>query len=170
MLIRSELETPVGPLTLITTDRAVILCECSDNPDRINRYLTKHFAGVKTSKMGANDVFHNEVLMKLKSYFAGYATALEGIRTDARGSEFDKRIWQALRTIPAGVTWSYGDLAEAAESHPRAVGGANGRNPIALITPCHRVIGKDGSLTGYAGGVARKQWLLEMEGAIKSLL
>lgn len=87
-----------------------------------------------------------------------------------RGTAFQRRVWQALAAIPPGETRTYGELAnrlqdEAGDASPRAVGGAVGRNPISVLIPCHRVVGRFGSLTGYAGGLERKQWLLNREGA-----
>lgn len=105
------------------------------------------------------------------AYFGGELRALEGLATGAFGSGFERGVWGELRRIPPGETRSYGDIARAlggASSGPgpnaRAVGTANGRNPLAIVVPCHRVIGADGSLTGYAGGLSRKAWLLAHEG------
>ena len=126
---------------------------------------------MKTVVASAHQIsFVGDVEQAFAAYFAGDTSALDELKINASGSDFDRKVWAALRTIPAGETWSYADLAVAVNSHPRAVGGANGRNPVALITPCHRVIAVDGSLTGYAGGVERKKWLLEMERGIKSLV
>ncbi|TMA44133.1 MAG: methylated-DNA--[protein]-cysteine S-methyltransferase, partial [Deltaproteobacteria bacterium] len=88
------------------------------------------------------------------------------IRVDPGGTEFQRRVWGALRKVPPGRTVSYGELARAvgAPGAARAVGAANGSNPVGIVIPCHRVIGADGSLTGYAGGVERKEWLLGHEG------
>lgn len=104
-------------------------------------------------------------------YFAGELRALDGLPTGAVGSPFERAVWAELRRIPPGETRSYGDIARAlggAASGPgpnaRAVGTANGRNPLAIVVPCHRVIGTDGSLTGYAGGLETKAWLLKHEG------
>jgi len=101
---------------------------------------------------------------QLDQYFAGKRREF-GVALDPRGSEFELRVWRALRQIPYGETESYGALAERI-GHPgqaRAVGAANARNPIAVVVPCHRVIGADGSLTGYAGGLERKRLLLDLE-------
>lgn len=96
---------------------------------------------------------------------AGARADLSGLRLDARGAPFEKRVWEALRAIPPGETTSYGAIAKAlgAADASRAVGAANGANPIAIIVPCHRVIGSTGSLVGYGGGLDRKQWLLNHE-------
>ncbi len=101
----------------------------------------------------------------LDRYFAGVSADISGLTLDMRGAGFEKRVWQALRRIPAGETTSYGAIAKTMGSAgaARAVGAANGANPIAIVVPCHRVIGSTGALTGYGGGLDRKTWLLEHE-------
>lgn len=101
------------------------------------------------------------------AYFAGQTDAFETIAWEGAGTAFQRQVWAALCTIPAGETWSYAQLAEriGRPTAVRAVGLANGSNPVALVVPCHRVIGSNGSLTGYGGGLHRKRWLLEHEGA-----
>ncbi|WP_134772357.1 methylated-DNA--[protein]-cysteine S-methyltransferase [Ornithinimicrobium flavum] len=101
---------------------------------------------------------------QLGEYFAGERTVFE-LPVATRGTAFQERVWAALRTIPYGRTWSYRQLADAVGSPgaARAVGLANGRNPVSIVVPCHRVVGADGSITGYGGGVARKQLLLDLE-------
>lgn len=101
----------------------------------------------------------------LDAYFAGASAESSDLPLDMRGAEFEKRVWAALREIPPGETTSYGEIAKALGSAgaSRAVGAANGSNPIAIIVPCHRVIGSSGSLTGYGGGLERKTWLLNHE-------
>lgn len=101
---------------------------------------------------------------QLEEYFAGRLTAFD-LPLEPAGTQFQRRVWSALETIPYGQTWSYGQLARAIgkASASRAVGLANGRNPIAVVIPCHRVIGSDGSLTGYGGGLDRKRYLLSLE-------
>ncbi|MFI8747643.1 methylated-DNA--[protein]-cysteine S-methyltransferase [Pseudomonas sp. NPDC077186] len=111
----------------------------------------------------------DEVCRQLDEYFAGRRRQFE-LRLAPRGTPFQQAVWQALQRIPYGRTCSYSDLA-AAIARPqavRAVGTANGANPLSIVIPCHRVIGRDGSLTGYAGGLPRKQLLLELEGALPS--
>jgi O-6-methylguanine DNA methyltransferase len=102
------------------------------------------------------------------AYFAGDLDALDGLPVAVQGTPFETTVWQMLREIPVGHTWSYKALAEAVgrPKAMRAVGAANGRNPVSLVLPCHRVIGADGSLTGYGGGLERKAWLLRHEGAL----
>jgi methylated-DNA-[protein]-cysteine S-methyltransferase len=104
----------------------------------------------------------------LTRYFAGETAAIDGVAVEMNGTPFQKTVWAALRRIPCGTTISYADLARriGEPSAVRAVGTANGANPVALIVPCHRVIGSNGSLTGYGGGLDRKQWLLTHEGVM----
>jgi len=111
------------------------------------------------------DAAFDEVSRQLCAYFAGELTEFS-LALAPHGTPFQQRVWSALRTIPYGTTTSYGRLAfELGDARAtRAVGLANGRNPIPIIIPCHRVIGADGSLTGYGGGLARKRWLLAREG------
>ena len=101
----------------------------------------------------------------LDGYFAGLSADISGLPLDMRGAAFEKRVWGALRAIAPGETTSYGAIAKALGSAgaSRAVGAANGANPIAIVVPCHRVIGSSGSLTGYGGGLERKTWLLDHE-------
>jgi methylated-DNA-[protein]-cysteine S-methyltransferase len=106
-------------------------------------------------------------LRQLREYFAGTRREFD-LPLRLQGSPFQQRVWRELRKIPYGATWSYGQLAMRIgnPSASRAVGLANGRNPISILVPCHRVIGADGSLTGYGGGLERKSWLLAHEGAL----
>jgi methylated-DNA-[protein]-cysteine S-methyltransferase len=108
-----------------------------------------------------------EVMKQLKAYFAGRLTEFD-LPLAPQGTEFQMRVWEALRAIPYGETWSYGELARRIRkpAASRAVGAANGQNPIPVIVPCHRVIGADGSLTGFGGGLPIKQKLLALEGAL----
>jgi methylated-DNA-[protein]-cysteine S-methyltransferase len=106
-----------------------------------------------------------EAVRQLTEYFAGERREFD-LPLRLQGTAFQQRVWQELAKIPYGVTWSYGELAKriSKPSASRAVGLANGRNPISILVPCHRVIGADGSLTGYGGGLERKRWLLAHEG------
>jgi methylated-DNA-[protein]-cysteine S-methyltransferase len=105
---------------------------------------------------------------RLKAYFDGDFRALDRISVDPVGTPFQRDVWRALLRIPAGQTWSYAELARAVgrPDAVRAVGAANGANPIPIVIPCHRVIGTDGRLVGYGGGLERKRWLLEHEGVL----
>jgi methylated-DNA-[protein]-cysteine S-methyltransferase len=106
---------------------------------------------------------------QLSEYFAGERTTFT-VPLASHGTAFQERVWRALRDIGYGETVSYAELARRVDSPKavRAVGAANGRNPLPLVVPCHRVIGADGSLTGFGGGIERKQWLLQHEGAIEA--
>ncbi|WP_223669597.1 methylated-DNA--[protein]-cysteine S-methyltransferase [Kangiella shandongensis] len=104
---------------------------------------------------------------QLREYFEGQRQTFD-IPLDSNGTEFQKIVWQTLMKIPFGKTWNYGQLAQAIgnKNASRAVGAANGKNPISIIVPCHRVIGANGKLTGYAGGLKAKEWLLKHEGVL----
>jgi len=123
---------------------------------------------------GTNDEFSEAVLdrveLQLKEYFAGSRTTFD-LPLEPTGTDFQLSVWELLRRIPYGVTTSYGELARRlGDSHKtRAVGAANGANPIPIIVPCHRVVGSKGELTGFGGGLERKRWLLEHEGALMPL-
>ena len=104
---------------------------------------------------------------QLNEYFEGTRQTFS-IPLASQGTDFQKQVWQTLITIPFGTTWNYGQLATAIgnKNASRAVGAANGKNPISIIVPCHRVIGANGTLTGYAGGLKAKEWLLKHEGVL----
>ena len=101
----------------------------------------------------------------LRAYFEGEIAAIDGLAAEGEGTDFQRRVWRALREIPAGQTWTYGQLGRRVGNAKacRAVGAANGQNPIGLVVPCHRVIGSNGTLTGYGSGLPRKRWLLDHE-------
>ncbi len=156
--------SPVGELTIVWDDDELYALEFGDDIPRLQRYLGRHgLMGVAPPKATANPV-----RSKLEKYFDGELQALEGLPVMCFGTDFSRSVWRELRQIPAGETRSYGEIARnlGRPTACRAVGAANGRNPIAIVVPCHRVIGQDGTLTGYAGGLERKQWLLKHEGAI----
>ena len=117
-----------------------------------------------------DDALLRRAAAQLRAYFSGDALAFD-VPLDLQGTPFQRSVWQALLAIPAGETRSYGALAKAlgSASAVRAVGGAVGRNPVSVIVPCHRVVGSDGSLTGYAGGVDRKRALLALEQAAEGV-
>ena len=151
MLSATNLATPLGSLQLVARDGLL---------ERIA------FPGTHVARLPAADVpVLSLAAAQLGDYFAGRRRAFD-LPLAAAGTAFQEAVWAALGSIPFGETRSYGDLARAL-GRPRAVravGAANGRNPLPIVVPCHRVIGADGSLTGYAGGMARKRWLLELEG------
>jgi methylated-DNA-[protein]-cysteine S-methyltransferase len=156
--------SPLGTL-LVVCDEAGRLraLDFHDYEARMQRLLRVHYGerGFALSAGGAPGA----VTEALAAFFAGALHAINGVEVRTGGTEFQRRVWNALRRIPNGVTHSYGEVARAIgkPSSLRAVGLANGANPIAIVVPCHRVIGADGSLTGYAGGTERKRWLLDHE-------
>ena len=122
-----------------------------------------HFVQDK-SKTSKRCFFTQQAVEQLVEYFAGKRTQFD-LRLNAQGTAFQHQVWKALSTIQYGKTCSYADIAKSINNPKavRAVGAANGRNPLTIVVPCHRVIGKNGKLTGYAGGIERKQWLLDHE-------
>ena len=154
--------SPMGPL-LIVTDAAGVLraLEFGDCKSRILRLLKTHYANFSVEEGNAPP----SVKRALKAYFEGEIEAVNTLPTATGGTEFQREVWKALRTIPAGTTISYGQLARklGRAGASRAVGAANGANPIPIVVPCHRVIGADGTLTGFGGGLPNKKWLLEHE-------
>jgi methylated-DNA-[protein]-cysteine S-methyltransferase len=170
-LILGSYASPTGDMMLVTDqDGYIRIFEWIDHQDRMDRLLARHY---KNQQMDVvQGAAPSSIRNALDAYFNGQITALDDLATATGGTDFQKTVWRALRTIPAGVTCSYGDLA-AKIGKPkavRAVGLANGANPIAIIVPCHRVIGANGSLTGYGGGLSRKQWLLTHERASPALI
>jgi len=122
------------------------------------------FCGAKTTAINGNHIT-DCCKQQLSEYFSGNRQTFD-VALDPKGTEFQKLVWKNLSKIPFGKTYSYLDIAKMVDrpKGSQAVGGANGRNPISIIVPCHRVIGSNGSLTGYAGGIERKLWLLNHEG------
>ena len=162
LLKKFTLPTPIGTLQIMIKDETIVLCEFSDHQARITKHLSKHHLGAEIVDIKAP----KKISAAFESYFSGSADALTDLAFSPSGTAHELKIWHYLRTVPAGTTQSYGEMAKHLGSSPRAVGGANGRNAIALLIPCHRIIGADGSLTGYAGGLNRKEWLLQQGGAI----
>ncbi len=164
MILSSRIDTPIGPLVLLAREGILLMLEFEDAEPRIEREMRARFSG--EDHQPADDPFG--LCTRIRAYFSGDLSAIEGIATDGGGTEFQRRVWTELKRIPCSVTISYGELARRLGDPKavRAVGTANGRNPIAIVVPCHRVIGADGSLTGYGGGVDRKRWLLVHEGAL----
>ncbi len=162
-LTLDRVATPVGEVLLVTgPEGSVRALDFAGYEDRMHRLLKRHWGKAALTEGRAPQAVRRSV----EAYFSGDTRALDGLEVRTGGTEFQKSVWAALRSIPAGETRSYGQLAAAIGS-PRAVraaGLANGQNPIAVIVPCHRVIGANGTLTGYAGGLERKRWLLAHEG------
>ncbi|HEV2703710.1 MAG TPA: methylated-DNA--[protein]-cysteine S-methyltransferase [Steroidobacteraceae bacterium] len=152
------MQSPVGRLTLVASDLglAAVLWE-DDDPSRL---------GPGSVTEDSRHPVLRQAQQQLDEYFAGQRRIFN-VKLDPSGTQFQNKVWNALRTIPFGETRSYGQIADQIGSRKavRAVGAANGRNPIPIIVPCHRVIGADGTLTGFAGGLAIKARLLALEGA-----
>jgi methylated-DNA-[protein]-cysteine S-methyltransferase len=159
---RARHPSPVGLLHLILDGEALVALDYEGYEPRMMRLLARRFP----KAMLADGAIPARVAQALDAYFAGDAEALEGIALRLGGTPFQQTVWAALRAIPWGATNSYGGLARAIgkPSASRAVGLANGANPVAIVVPCHRVIGADRKLTGYAGGLDRKRFLLAHEG------
>ena len=160
----AEVRSPVGVWSLAASPRGLCLLHAGADWDAFGVQLQRRFGPV--SLADAHDPF--EAVSRLDAYFAGELRAIDRLPVDLGGTEFQQLVWAALRRIPAGRSSCYSDLANAVgrPTATRAVGAANGANPVAVVVPCHRVIGKDGSLTGYGGGLERKAWLLRHEGVI----
>ncbi len=155
---------PVATLLVVTDAEGCIRAlDFADYEERMRRLLARHYGAFELVDGAAPAA----ITTALDAYFAGDMTALDTIPVATGGTEFQRSVWTALRTIPSGTTTGYGALAAklGKPGAARAVGLANGSNPIGIVVPCHRVIGASGALTGYAGGVERKRWLLEHEGA-----
>jgi methylated-DNA-[protein]-cysteine S-methyltransferase len=164
----SRLKTPIGAALVATDSEGRLrVFEWEDYADRMQSLLDRFYgAGRARLIEGSSGRPAKPVLDRLKAYFAGDIPAIDAIAAESAGTEFQRKVWRTLREIPAGETWSYSRLAKriGRPDAVRAVGFANGSNPISVVVPCHRVIGADGSLTGYGGGLKRKAWLLRHEG------
>jgi len=163
-LFIDRIDTPIGELLLVVDDAGKLRAlDWADYEERMLRLLRMHYgkAGFKLEPA------HNPHGLRdaINRYFAGDVGAIDDIPVETAGTPFQRSVWKELRNIPRGATISYGRLAEqiARPKAVRAVGLANGSNPIGIVVPCHRVIGSNGSLTGYGGGLERKRWLLEHE-------
>ena len=163
-----HIPTPTGEALLMWDGQGRLrVFDWTDYEPRMKRLLARHYGAV-TPK---SDRAPQAIRTALTEYFSGDLTSIDTIECATGGTDFQRAVWAALRQIPPGQTESYGALAAriGRPSAVRAVGLANGANPIGLVVPCHRVIGADGSLTGYGGGLDRKRWLLQHEGAAFSL-
>ncbi|MBK9031409.1 MAG: methylated-DNA--[protein]-cysteine S-methyltransferase [Myxococcales bacterium] len=155
MLAHATLPSPIGPITVVASPDAVVAIHLGAGLPRL------------ASQPTPGHPLLDAAARQLREYFAGARRAFE-LPLGGAGTAFQRDVWRALCAIPFGVTCGYAELAArlGRPTAARAVGAANGKNPIAIVVPCHRVIGKDGTLTGYAGGVAIKQWLLEHEARV----
>jgi methylated-DNA-[protein]-cysteine S-methyltransferase len=168
VLFIDRVESPIGTMLLIhDSDECVRALDFHEFEARMQRLLRLHYSedGVEFAMKSRKTP--PAVRHALAGYFAGDFTAIDAIPVAIAGTFFQREVWAALRGIRPGTTLSYGALARqlGRPKSVRAVGLANGANPIAIVVPCHRVIGADRSLTGYGGGIDRKRWLLTHEGA-----
>ena len=158
----SRLTTPIGELTLTATETALTGVYFPTS-----RHGPPPIASRDTDDGGPAGEILARARQELAEYFARARMTFD-LPLAAEGTEFEHRVWDFLRTIPFGATTSYGEIARKLGDarNARAVGTANGKNPIPIIVPCHRVIGANGDLTGFGGGIERKRWLLQHEGAL----
>jgi methylated-DNA-[protein]-cysteine S-methyltransferase len=161
-LILQKYVSPLCSLHIVTDEDGVLrVLEFEGNGARLQRFLRLHCGGQEP----VGGAVMIEITDAFDAYFAGSLAAVQSLRTATAGTEFQREVWQALRNIEPGQTKSYGQIA-AELNRPtasRAVGAANGANPISIVVPCHRVIGASGGLTGYGGTLPRKKWLLAHE-------
>jgi methylated-DNA-[protein]-cysteine S-methyltransferase len=159
-----RIATPIGELLIVAdSDGNLRAVDWSDHEKRMRRLLQLHYgtAGfVLENTPNPHSLSH-----AISTYFAGELAAIDNLPVQTSGTPFQRKVWHALRAVPCGTTLSYGQLAIriGRPAAARAVGLANGSNPIGIVVPCHRVIGANGSLTGYGGGIERKRWLLAHE-------
>lgn len=169
--LTDTIDSPLGEMIIVTDEQdALRALEWTDLTDRMKRLLARQYNGTSFSLRPAKAPI--SVTQAMGNYFEGDLQALERVVSVAGGTDFQRQVWTALRTIPVGETRSYRDIAIAIGNPKgvRAIGLANGANPIGIVVPCHRVIGANGDLTGYGGGLNRKRWLLKHEGALPNLL
>jgi methylated-DNA-[protein]-cysteine S-methyltransferase len=163
-LYLDRIDSGLGEILVVSNGKELCAVEFSDHEPRMRTLLQQRYPDYQLQDKPNDQGFSD----RLQAYFQGNLTALDSIPIDPRGTSFQQQVWAELRAIPPGKTWSYGELAQriGKPTASRAVGMANSLNSIAIVIPCHRVIGSNGSLTGYAGGVDRKRWLLNHESGI----
>jgi methylated-DNA-[protein]-cysteine S-methyltransferase len=160
--------TPIGTMLLLTDEAAqVCAVDWEDYAPRMHQLLRLQLGEVQLQPNAATSPARRAI----EAYFGGDLGAIDTLPVRTGGTAFQREVWAALRTIPLGQTTTYGSLAVrlGRPKAVRAVGAANGANPVSLIVPCHRVIGADATLTGYGGGLERKRWLLRHEGVLQFL-
>lgn len=155
--------SPIGDIQAVLDRDTLVLVDFKDNRERIERLLVRRYGKHMLKSSSRNGL----ACKSLERYFRGDWTAFDDLAWETGGTAFQCAVWRVLRTIPRGEAISYHELARRVDRPRaiRAVANANANNPISIMIPCHRVIGKDGALRGYAGGVQRKAWLLKHEGA-----
>lgn len=158
-----HLATPIGELLIVADGQGRLRATFwTDNEGDLQQVLERHYGALIVLELAHNP---HGLTDAMADYFNGTLHAIDALPVEAAGTEFQRIVWRALRDIPCGTTISYGELARriGKPDAVRAVGTANGANPIGVVVPCHRVIGANGSLTGYGGGIHRKRWLLDHE-------
>jgi methylated-DNA-[protein]-cysteine S-methyltransferase len=164
MIQLATMDSPVGALTVAAHGARVCLLHFGEDGPGPRTMLQRWYGreGIERHDDPAGAV------TALRDYFAGSLATLDRVEVEMNGTPFQTRVWDALRTVKCGTTASYSAIARAIglPAAVRAVGAANGANPVAVIVPCHRIVGANGSLTGYGGGLDRKRWLLRHEGAL----
>jgi methylated-DNA-[protein]-cysteine S-methyltransferase len=159
-----RIDTPIGEMILVADrDGNLRAADWTDHEERMRKLLRRHYGRDGFTLTPARNP--SGLSDSIRSYFAGDLTAIDLLPVQTGGTPFQREVWRALRKITCGATISYAKLAEriGRPGAVRAVGLANGSNPVGIVVPCHRVIGANGSLTGYGGGMERKRWLLEHE-------
>lgn len=166
---QTYIETPLGEMIACATDKGICLLEFN-NRKNIEGQFQKTAKALNANIVEESNIYFDQLKKELDAYFKKELKEFT-VPLDLVGTEFQIKVWQALLTIPYGKTVSYMQQSEAMGSplSIRAVANANGMNKIAIIVPCHRVIGSNGKLTGYAGGLERKKWLLNLENQEKNL-
>ena len=161
-LLIDRVPSPLGEVLVVSDGECLRALDFVEYEGRMHRLLRRHYGEVDLKPAHNPNGFSDIV----ERYFAGEMAIIEEVKVATNGTAFQTLVWRHLREVPLGTTWTYGELAQriGRPTASRAVGLANGSNPIAVVVPCHRVIGANGSLTGYGGGIDRKQWLLVHEG------
>ena len=162
----TRISSPIGEILAVSRGSTLCALEFADCAEKMMRGIAARFGDAVLAERDPARLGR-----VFRAYFAGDLAALDGVAVDGGGTSFQRREWRALRRIPAGKTVTYAMLAArlGIPKSIRAVARANALNPISIVVPCHRVIGADGSLRGYSGGLERKRWLLQHEGAIPRL-
>jgi methylated-DNA-[protein]-cysteine S-methyltransferase len=165
-----RVDTPLGEFVIVADrDGNLRATSWTDHEDGMRRQLRQHYGENGFSLESASDP--NNLTTAIKAYFAGDLSSIDKVPVETGGTSFQRDVWHALRKIPCGTTVSYATIAKqiGRPQAVRAVGLANGSNPVGVVVPCHRVIGSNGTLTGYGGGLHRKRWLLDHERATQSV-
>jgi methylated-DNA-[protein]-cysteine S-methyltransferase len=163
-LLIDRIDTPIGEFPIVPDHQGNLRAtDWTEHQERMQRFLKLHY-GASGFRLEAARNLHG-LTTAIKDYFRGNLKAIDELPVQTAGTPFQREVWRALRNIDCGTTISYAQLAQqiGRPAAVRAVGLANGFNPVGIVVPCHRVIGSDGSLTGYGGGIERKRWLLEHE-------